>query len=92
MPIYLLLPKICLYLSQTSTIMPIYASLIGQLVRKRRKDLHLNQQDLAELAQVTIKTIYAIESNTGNPTIEILERILHVLGLEMKFQIKSIEA
>jgi y4mF family transcriptional regulator len=72
--------------------MPIYASLIGQLVRKRRKDLHLNQQDLAELAQVTIKTIYAIESNTGNPTIEILERILHVLGLEMKFQIKSIEA
>jgi DNA-binding XRE family transcriptional regulator len=51
----------------------------------------LKQQDLAEMANVTIKTIYAIENNKGNPTIEVLKKVLDVLGLEINVQIKLVE-
>jgi transcriptional regulator with XRE-family HTH domain len=64
---------------------------IGTIVQRRRIELALNQQDLAEMSDVTIKTLYAIESNKGNPTIEVLQRVLDVLGLEIKIQIKSME-
>jgi y4mF family transcriptional regulator len=63
---------------------------IGRIIQERRNQLALNQQDLAEMAQVTIKTIYAIENNKGNPTIQVLDKILEVLGLEIKIQIKTI--
>lgn len=71
--------------------MPIKTSDIGKMIQERRNELELKQQDLAEMANVTIKTIYAIENNKGNPTIEVLKKILNVLGLEMKIQIKSVE-
>lgn len=71
--------------------MPIISSDIGKIIQDRRKKLELKQDDLAEMAGVTIKTIYAIEKNKGNPTIEILLKVFHVLGLEMKIQIKSVE-
>jgi y4mF family transcriptional regulator len=71
--------------------MPINSNEIGKIILERRNALSLNQQDLAEMANVTIKTIYAIENNKGNPTIEVLKKILSVLGLEMKVQIKSVE-
>lgn len=71
--------------------MPINSNEIGKIILERRNALSLNQQDLAEMANVTIKTIYAIENNKANPTIEVLKKILSVLGLEMKVQIKSVE-
>ena len=64
---------------------------MGKIVQERRNELSLKQQDLAEMADVTIKTIYAIENNKGNPTIEVLKRVLNVLGLEIKVQIKLVE-
>lgn len=69
--------------------MPNMPKDIGAIVQKRRIELALNQHDLAEMSNVTIKTLYAIESNKGNPTIEVLQRVLDVLGLEIKIQIKS---
>jgi y4mF family transcriptional regulator len=70
--------------------MPNILQDIGRIIHERRNQLALNQQDLAEMAQVTIKTIYAIENNKGNPTIQVLDKILEVLGLEIKIQIKTI--
>jgi hypothetical protein len=64
---------------------------IGKIVQERRNELSLKQQDLAEMADVTIKTIYAIENNKGNPTMDLLRRVLNVLGLEIKIQIKLVE-
>lgn len=71
--------------------MPIISNDIGKIVQDRRNELSLKQEDVAEMANVTIKTIYAIENNKGNPTIEVLKKVLNVLGLEIKIQIKSIE-
>ena len=70
--------------------MPNILQDIGRIIQERRNQLALNQQDLAEMAQVTIKTIYTIENNKGNPTIQVLDKILEVLGLEIKIQIKTI--
>lgn len=71
--------------------MPIITSDLGKMIQERRNELALNQKDLAEMANVTIKTIYSIENNKGNPTIEVLKKVLDVLGLEIKIQIKSVE-
>ncbi len=71
--------------------MPIKLIDIGKIVQERRNELSLSQQDLAEMANVTIKTIYGIESNKGNPTIEVLKKVLNILGLEIKIQIKSVD-
>lgn len=62
---------------------------IGQLVAKRRVDLALKQEDLAELAAVTTKTIYQLESGKGNPAFSTLEKILAVLGLDIMVTIKK---
>jgi y4mF family transcriptional regulator len=71
--------------------MPINLVDIGKIVQERRNELGLKQQDLAEMADVTIKSIYTIENNKGNPTIDVLSKVFNVLGLEIKVQIKSVE-
>lgn len=62
---------------------------IGNLVAQRRAYVNLNQQDLAEMARITTKTIYMIETGKGNPSINTLQQIAHVLGLEIKLSIKE---
>jgi len=62
---------------------------IGQLLAKRRVELSLKQEDLAELANVTTKTIYQLESGKGNPAFSTLEKILTVLGLDINITIKK---
>lgn len=71
--------------------MPIKSLDIGKIVQERRSELRLKQQDLAEMAGITIKSIYAIENNKGNPTLEVLKKVFNVLGLEIIIQIKSVE-
>lgn len=71
--------------------MPINSEGISKIVQERRNELGLKQLDLAEMAGVTIKSIYAIENNKGNPTIEVLSKVFEVLGLEIKVQIKSVD-
>ncbi len=63
---------------------------IATIIQNRRKELAINQEDLAEMTQVTSRTIYAIESGKGNPSIETLQKILTVLGLEISIGIKKI--
>ena len=62
---------------------------IGQLIEERREKLGLNQGDLAEMTGITTKTIYLIETGKGNPSIDTLQKLLTVVGLEMIVQIKK---
>lgn len=57
---------------------------IGQKIKARRTELGINQQTLADLAEVGINTVVAIERGTGNPSINTLEKIVTVLGMEIK--------
>ena len=56
---------------------------IGQKIRNRRVELGINQQTLADLAEVGINTVVAIERGTGNPSINTLQKIVNVLGMEI---------
>ena len=60
---------------------------IGSTILKRRLELGLKQQELADLAEVGINTLVAIERGTGNPSLKILDRITDVLGLEIKLSL-----
>jgi transcriptional regulator with XRE-family HTH domain len=63
---------------------------VGKSIRSRRKALKLTQPDLAQLAKVSINTLYKIERGQTNPPMEIIEKITSVLGLEVKLEVKKI--
>jgi y4mF family transcriptional regulator len=65
---------------------------VGTIIKERRTQLKLSQQDLAEFAEVGIATIKDIERGKGNPSLQTLEKIFNVLGLEMSFGIKKTES
>ena len=60
----------------------------GTIVRARRKELGVTQLHLAELAGVNVNTIYNLEHGEGNLTLNVLSKILDVLGLEIKLVVK----
>jgi len=62
---------------------------IGTIIKERRQDLKVNQQTLADLAGVGINTLVAIERGTGNPSIQVLLKVLDVLGLQLKVILKE---
>ena len=65
--------------------------ILAEIVQKRRNTLMLKQEDLAEMAGVNIKTIYLIEKGKGNPSVDTLNNILEVLGLEMLIDVKKVD-
>lgn len=65
-----------------------YFTDIGEQLRNRRKELGITQPHLAEIAEVSINTLYKIERGEANPTLEVLYRLLEVLGLEIHIGIK----
>ena len=63
---------------------------IGEQIRFRRKELMITQPDLADIAGISINTLYKIERGQANPTIEVLGKILDVLGLEITVGVKQL--
>jgi len=68
-------------LHQNHTIMG--NNIIGKTIQQRRKELKITQSSLAELAEISINTLYKIERGEANPTLDILQKIADVLGLEL---------
>ena len=60
---------------------------IGTIILNRRQELGLRQQELADLAEVGINTLVAIERGKGNPSVKSLLRIAEVLGLELRLSL-----
>ena len=63
---------------------------IGFLIQQRRDQMRITQQQLAEMAGVGINTLYKIETGQANPTLESIEKITNVLGMEITLQVKKI--
>jgi transcriptional regulator with XRE-family HTH domain len=63
---------------------------VGQIIKQRRKNLLVTQKELAELAGIEINTLTKIERGEANPSLDILQKVLDTLGLEMVIQIKKI--
>ena len=64
-------------------------SIYDQL-RQRRETLGVTQIKLAELSGVGIRTINLIESGTHNPSMDTINKLASVLGMELKLAIKQV--
>jgi transcriptional regulator with XRE-family HTH domain len=64
-------------------------SKIGKDIKNRRKLLNINQQTLADIADISINTLYKIERGEANPTISVLTKIADVLGMEILVKVKD---
>ena len=62
---------------------------IGNQIKKRRKFLKITQKHLSELTGVSLRSLQMIENGQINTTIEQLDKILNVLGLKIKLEIKQ---
>lgn len=62
---------------------------LGKQIKTRRKILRITQPDLAEMAGISVNTLYKIEKGKANPTLKVLDKLGRVLGMEIKFEIKK---
>ncbi len=62
---------------------------LGETIKQRRKELDITQPHLAELAKVGLNTLYMIEKGKGNPSLEVINKLAEVLGMELKLEIKK---
>lgn len=65
---------------------------IIETLKKRRITLQVNQETLAMLSGVGLRTVKQFERGKGNPTLETIQKLADVLGLEMQLAIKKITA
>ena len=63
--------------------------MIAAFIKKRRAVLRVSQEQVAELARVGLRTLKALESGNGNPTLETLLKVADVLGMELKLEVKK---
>ena len=52
-------------------------------IKERRENLKVNQENLAKLSGVGLRTLKQFESGKGNPTLQTIQKIADVLGLEV---------
>lgn len=62
---------------------------IKDVMKSRREALQLSQQDLAEMAIVSLATIKDIERGKGNPSLSTVQKILEVLGMEIEYKVRQ---
>lgn len=86
--IYLNQPAAIINYKQKSNIM--HQQDIIETLKKRRITLQVNQETLAMLSGVGLRTVKQFESRKGNPTLETIQKLADVLGLEMQLSIKKI--
>ncbi len=58
-------------------------------VKERREDLKVNQEILANLSGVGLRTLKQFESGNGNPTLQTIKKIADALGLEICLKVKT---
>lgn len=61
---------------------------LGKVIKERRLELGTTQQQIADLAGVSVNTLYQLERGQSNPTIEVLVKVVEVLGMELKLEVR----
>jgi y4mF family transcriptional regulator len=62
---------------------------LGETIRNRRKELSITQPHLAELSKVSTNTLYKLERGQGNPSLDVLNKLAEVLGMELTLNVKK---
>jgi y4mF family transcriptional regulator len=63
--------------------------MLGVIIKNRRKELSITQPHLAELAKVSTNTLYKLERGKGNPSLDVLNKLAEVLGMELTLEVKK---
>lgn len=62
---------------------------IIQVLKKRREELGVTQEHLAELSGVGLRTLKSLESGKSNPTYQTLNNLAVVMGMELNLEVKK---
>ena len=62
---------------------------VGETIRASRQRARLSQDGLADLASISRRPLYLMESGKGAVRLDTLIKILDALGLEMRIQPKN---
>lgn len=62
---------------------------LKEVMKSRRKTLNISQQDLAEMAEISLATVKDIERGKGNPSLATVKKILEVLGMEIHYKVRQ---
>ena len=62
---------------------------LGETIKNRRKELKITQPHVADLAQISVNTLYKLEKGQGNPSMDVLNKLAEVLGMELTFEVKK---
>lgn len=57
---------------------------VGSSIRRARKEAGVTQETLAELIDTSVRTVRAIESGTGNPSLRAVAAAANALGLRLR--------
>lgn len=60
-----------------------------QTIKERREMMRVTQETLAELAGVGLRTLKQLERGKGNPTLQTLQKLTDVLGMEVSIQVRK---
>ncbi len=63
---------------------------LGETIKNRRKELGITQSHLAELAKVSTNTLYKLERGQGNPSLDVLNKLAEVMGMELTLAVKNL--
>jgi transcriptional regulator with XRE-family HTH domain len=69
----------------------MHHSKLIETIKERRETLKVTQEALAELSGVGLRTLKHFESGKGNPTINTLQKLAAVLGMELQLEVKKIK-
>ena len=62
---------------------------LGERIKQRRIVLGLTTRGLADLTGMSPTTLSNIERGSGNPTFEVMQKLLAYLNLELKVEVKK---
>ncbi|HEX2961495.1 MAG TPA: helix-turn-helix domain-containing protein [Ignavibacteriales bacterium] len=62
---------------------------LGKYIKARRGILCITQNDLAEIAGISVRSLKDIETGKGNPTLEQMTKILNPLGLSIRLEVRN---
>lgn len=68
----------------------MHFSELKDTIKKRRENLQVTQETLAELSGVGLRTLKQVESGKGNPTLLTIQKLADVLGFELCLKLKNV--
>ena len=63
---------------------------LAQTMKSRRKTLGISQQELAEIAEVSLAKVKDMKRGRGNPALRNVQKIIDVLGMEINYQVRKV--